>query len=108
MSIVLIFLAFIFFLIGVARAGRTFERPSSTKAGIPAVSVERLRIIRRADWRCAASLLYAALVAYALTLVGTGPLFTEASGNVAGGVLLIAGIVGLILVALHLVRHIGL
>jgi len=106
-SVALIFLAFVFLVIGVARTRRTNAVPS-LETSIPAVAAARLKIIRRADWRCAAWLLCAALVAYASSLVGTGPFFTEPSGNVAGGFLLIAGIVGLILAALLVVRHIGL
>jgi hypothetical protein len=106
-SVALIYLAFIFLVIGVARTRRTNAGPS-LEASIPTVAAARLKIIRRADWRCAAWLLCAALVAYALSLVGTGPLFTEPSGNVAGGFLLIAGIVCLILAALLVFRHVGL
>src|SRR2546425_10531533 len=99
-------IALIFLVIGVARTRRSYAGTSNIKASIPTAEAARLKIIRRADWRCAASLLCAALVAYALSLVGTGPFFTEPSGNATGGVLLIASIVGLILAALLVIRHI--
>ena len=65
-------------------------------------------MIRRADWRSAASLLCLALLAFALTLIGSGPLFTEPSGNVAGGVVMIAGILGLILAIVLVIRYTAL
>jgi len=48
------------------------------------------------------------LLAFALTLLVDGPFFTKSSGNVAGGVVLIAGILGLILAIVLVIRYISL
>jgi uncharacterized membrane protein len=97
------FLAFIFLVIGAARMPR-----QSTLGALSAEEIQRLKAIRRADWRSAVLLLGIALLTWTTTLIGRGPFFDERSGNVAGGMLLIAGIVGLILVIVLLIRYMGL
>ena len=103
----LLVMALVFLAIGVLRA-RPVAAQDSSNNGVPADEIQRLQAIWRADWRSAASLLCLALLAFALTLLGNGPFFTESSGNVAGGVLLIAGILGLILAIVLVIRYIGL
>lgn len=100
-------MALIFLVIGTLRMLPVSAR-GWTSRGVPSDEIQRLATIRRADWRSAASLLCFALLAYALTLLGRGPFFTEPSGNVAGGVVLIAGILGLILAIVLVIRYIGL
>ena len=100
-------MAFIFLVIGTLRMLPVSDRRSSSRE-VPPDEIKRLVTIRRADWRSAASLLCLAFLAFALTLIGSGPLFTEPSGNVAGGVVLIAGILGLILAIVLVIRYIGL
>jgi len=103
----LVIMAFIFLVIGTLRMLPASARGSSS-GEMPSGKVQRLETIRRADWRSAASLLCLALLAFALTLIGSGPLFTEPSGNVAGGVVLIAGILGLILAIVLVIRYMAL
>jgi hypothetical protein len=108
LSIALVSVAFIFLVIGLARTVRLSAGPPGSEARIATTEVERLRRIQRVDWKCSVSLLGVAVVAYVVASLGTGPFFTEPSGNIAGGVLLIAAVVGLVLAILLLIRHIGL
>jgi len=100
-------MALVFLAVGLLRTWPVSVRDSSN-SGAAAHEIRRLERIRRADWRSAASLLCFALLAFALTLLGKGPFFTESSGNVAGGVVLIVGILGLILAIVLVIRHMGL
>jgi len=92
--------AFIFVVIGAARIRR---RP----IGFPAEEVHRLKALRRADWRSAASLFCIAFLAFALSVTERGTFFTQPSGNTAGGLLLVAAIFGLILALVLLIRYIA-
>lgn len=103
-GVALVVLALVFLLIGIARTSGRAPHPG-TGTSISASDVRRLRIMQRADWRCAAYLLCAALLVLGVSLAGTGPFFSEASGNMAGGVLLIAFIIGLGLLILLFLRH---
>jgi len=103
----LVIMALIFLVIGTLRMLPGSARGSSSRE-VPSDKIQRLEMIRRADWRSAASLLCLALLAFALTLIGSGPLFTEPSGNVAGGVVMIAGILGLILAIVLVIRYTAL
>lgn len=80
----------------------------STRGGLPAEEIQRLKAFRRADWTAAVLLVGIALLALASTLIGSGPIFEEPSGNVADGVLLIAGMVGFILAIVLLIRYMAL
>lgn len=77
--------------IGLARTTRLAAR--RRQKPVYGKEAERLRILQRFDWQCAAALLGAALVGVAASRLGAGPAFTEPSGNAAGGALLIAAIV---------------
>ncbi len=68
----------------------------------------RGRALRRADWSCAAVLLGIALIAFVAGRAGSGPLFTEPSGNRAGGIVLMAIIVFVVLLVALIVREIVL
>jgi uncharacterized membrane protein len=103
----LLVMALVFLAIGVLRA-RPVSAQDSSNSGVSADEIQRLERIWRADWRSAASLLCLALLAFALTLLGNGPFFTESSGNAAGGLVLIAGILGLILAIVLVIRYIAL
>jgi uncharacterized membrane protein len=83
LGIALIVMALIFFVIGSLRARSQSARDSSG-AEAPLENMQRLKAIRRVDWRSAALLLCVALFAIALSLMEIGPFFTGPSGNVAG------------------------
>src|SRR5215472_16418388 len=97
-------MALIFLVIGTSRKRLQSAHYSSRALG----EMQRIKAIRRVDWRCAALLLCVALFAFALSLIGTGPFFTEPSGNVAGGIVLIAQIVLLIVGIVLGIRHMDL
>ena len=61
--------------------------------------------MRCADWGCALVLFGIALVALGASRVGSGPLFTEPSGNKAGGIVLIVIIGAIVLLVALIVRH---
>ena len=103
-SAALAFVALIFFLIGVARS----DSPFGGIKHVDGTELARLRAVQHADWKCGTGLLVVALMAYAANLFGTGAYFFEASGNIGGGVLLIAGVVGLVVVIALFVRHVTL
>ena len=68
----------------------------------------RRRAMQQVDWKCGAVLTGLALVALSTKLVGRGAYYDEPSGNIGGGVLLIAGVVGLIVFIALIVRHVYL
>jgi hypothetical protein len=100
--------ALIFFLIGFARSGWRIAPPPSRTTHDDGTEVARVRAIQRADWKCAAGLLGVAFVAYALKHYGTGAYFDEPSGNIAGGMLLVAVLVGLITIIALIARQLTL
>jgi hypothetical protein len=99
----LVFLAFVFLLIGAIRTKRLPVH--GMKTGVAASNVGRLLAIRRADWRCARHLLYLAVLLMMISLTSTGAFFTEPSGNVAGGALLIGALVGPLCIVVLVARH---
>jgi uncharacterized membrane protein len=105
-GMVLAIIALVFLAIGVSRT-RSLSVRRSTAIGA-SDERQRLKAIRRADWISAALLLCLALVAFALTLIETGPFFTERSGNIAGAMVLISMIVGLIVAIVLLIRLVAL
>ena len=103
LSAALSFVALVFFAVGLAR---TIPAAWWRSRSVDGEDAQRLRIAQRAEWQCAAGLIGVALVAVVASWLGTGPAFTEPSGNVAGGVLLIALLVsGVVLVTLFF-RHV--
>ena len=100
-------MALVFLAIGVLRTWSVSARDSSN-GGVSVTEIQRFERIWRADWTSAAFLLCLALLCFALNLLGSGPFFTQPSGNVAGGVVLITGILGLILAIVLVIRYIGL
>jgi len=99
-------MALVFFVIGTLRTPSS--PPHSSDVEVPSEEIQRLKAIRRVDWRSAALLLCIALPAFALSLIEGGPFFTAPSGNVAGGVVLIALIVGLIVGIVLGIRYMDL
>ena len=93
-------MALVFLAVGTLRTRSFLE--------VPFEEMQRLKAIRRVDWRSAALLLCIALPAFALSLVESGPFFTGPSGNVAGGVVLIALVVGLIVGIVLGIRYMDL
>lgn len=104
-GVALALVAFIFFLIGCARYDWRIAPPVNKTRHVDRTELARIRALQRADWTCAVLLIVVALVAYISPLFGAGPYFNEPSGNIAGGVLLIAGIVSLATIIALLVRH---
>ena len=104
LGIALTFAALMFFLVGLGRTVplATWRRRKAVRGK----DLERLRIVQRVDWQCAASLIGVALVAIAASRLGTGPAFTEPSGNAAGAVLLIAMIVFAVVLVTLFFRHV--
>jgi hypothetical protein len=98
LAIASVAVAFIFVVIGAARTRRH-------AIGFPAEEVYRLKALRRADWRSAASLLCIAFLSFALSVAERGTFFTQPSGNTAGGLLLVAAIFGLILALVLSIRY---
>ena len=90
---------------GVARGGWEISPPFIRTDHLDPTQLARLRAVQRADWKCGAGLLGVALIACAIDLFGTGPYFYEPSGNTAGGVVLVAVLVGLVVIIALLVRH---
>ena len=107
-STALAFVAFAFLLMGFARKRRAKARPNDRTSNAGGTELMRRRAVQQADWKCGAVLLGLALVAYATTLIGNGAYYDEPSGNMAGGVLLIAGVVGSIVFIALIVRHVYL
>jgi len=105
LGLALVAMASIFLVTGTLRT-RSARHSSGTE--VPSEEMQRLKAIRRVDWRSAALLVCVALVAFALSLSESGPFFTGPSGNVAGGVMLIALIVGLIVGIVLGIRHMDL
>lgn len=105
-GVALAILALLFLLIGALRTDAPSNPPCRGRESLSRES-QRLKAIRRADWRCAASLLFFAFLAFVLSLIGR-PFFTESSGNIAGGALLIAALVALLLVLVLIIRYIEL
>ena len=103
----LLALAFVFLVLAALRMSSLSARRSSRRESLPKIS-ERLQAIRRADWKCAAWLCCIALAAFALSVLGSGPFFTEPSGNTAGGAVLISGVVGLLLAIVLIIRYMNL
>jgi len=104
-GMVLAILAATFFLIGALRTRLSIQ--SSRVGESLSKEFDRQKIIRRADWRCAASLLSIAFLSLALSLIGR-PFFTERSGNIAGGAVLIAAIVAFLLAIVLIIRYVDL
>jgi len=65
----------------------------------------RARLVRRADWSCSAALLAVALVAFAASVIGARPVFTQPSGNMSGAVVLIATLTAIVLGVVLLIRY---
>lgn len=103
-SSALAFVASVFFIIGVAQSDSLF----GGMRHVDGTELARLRAVQHADWKCGTGLLGVALVAYAVKLFGTDAYFSESSGNIVGGVVLIAGVVGLVVVIALFVRHVTL
>jgi hypothetical protein len=97
-----------FFMTGLARTARYATRSLGRKSDNQDVELMRVRLVQRADWNCSAGLLAIALVAFATSLIGTGPFFTRPSGNTAGAVILIAALSVIILIIALLVRYLSL
>ena len=105
MSLALIAIALLFLLKGAARMSRLVRSRLEADGATAQREVVRRRALRRADRSCAFVLLAVALMAFVVGRVGSGPLFTEPSGNRAGGVVLIVVIGSVVLLAALIVRH---
>jgi hypothetical protein len=103
LSASLSFVAFAFFMIGLARTTRLAAR--RRQKPVYGKDAERPRIAQRVDWQCAAALFGIALVAVVASRLATGPAFTEPSGNVVGGALLVAAIVLVVVLLTLFLRH---
>ena len=102
LGVALLCFAGAFFLIGVLR---TAGHASPRKGGNQEPEMLRARLVRRADWTCSAALLTVALVAFATSVIGTGPVFTQPSGNLSGAVVLIAALTANVLATVLLIRY---
>ncbi len=92
---------------------RTQGRAAARQQDIDEARTAQRRVLRRADRRCASGLVGTALACFGLSwLSRTNPVFTEPSGNIAGGVVLImiatAAIVILALLFRQLIVHEGI
>jgi len=108
LGIVLLCVAGILFLFGLARTRRHTAALSKRKGEYPAPELLRARLVQRADWYCGGGLVAVALIAFVTSLIGTGRFFTQPSGNTAGAVILIAVVATIILVIALWVRHVRL
>lgn len=102
LGVALVCFAGAFFLIGAARtAGHTSPRKGSNQD----TQMLRARLVRRADWSCGVGVLAVALAAFVTSVIGTGPVFTQPSGNMAGAVVLIATLTAIVLGVVLLTRY---
>ena len=108
LGVALLCFAGVFFLIGRARTARHTTIVPAYKNKNQDNELLRARLVQRADWYCSGGLLAVALIAFAMSLIGSGPLFTRPSGNTAGAVLLIVALVTIILISALLVRYLSL
>jgi len=106
LSVALSFIALIFFLLALGRVHRRVRRSAGESERPESVEQTRLRLVQRADRLCGSALLIVALIAAAVAFFGTGPIFTEPSGNAAGGALLIALVMFVLVSALLLIRYV--
>ena len=104
-SLALIAIALAFFLKGLARTLRPVGDRAEAEKPASQLDRARARALRRADWSGALALLVIALIALAVGRVGSGPLFTEPSGNRAGGIVLIMITGAIVLLVALVVRH---
>jgi hypothetical protein len=108
MSFALAAIALLFLLKGAARGIPLARSRSRADAADAREERARRHALRRADWSCSLVLAAIALIALVAGRAGSGPLFTEPSGNRAGGIVLVVIIGSVVLLAALAVRHIVL